>query len=514
MTQNAPSSGTGASEDHRVVEQLRREVSLGVAARQGAAWIGAARVATQLGQFLAILVTARLLLPSQFGEAAVALAVAAFAQLFTDLGLAAAIVHARRATAEVLATAFWLNITSGLALTALVLALAYPLSRLFHHPSWSDCWGSSACISPARAASSRLRCWSGRLPTGRLATYETSAYLLGSLTTPVLAALGVGTPSLVLGPLVTIVVLSAILWIRVPRRPDHRPTWAAATRIWRYSRGLVGFNVVNYWSRNIDTLLLGVRVSAHSLGYYTRAFNLTMIPVQQMNLVLGRVLFPSLTRMGEDRERMGRAWLKAVMVTGSLILPVTITLAAAAPALTYVLLGPRWHVWSPAPELLALATTPQIIASAAGGLFLGPGRGHRHDVAHRPDLNGSQRPRDRRGPALGYRGRRAAILVFSGVSLPVVLVPVCRVVGIAFAEAMRLLWPMFPAAAALGLGELTVRLAAPAGLTPWVMLPLQLAAGAVLYLPVLYRVNPAAFAVATNSLRGVVLRARRSSVPV
>ena len=307
-------------------------------------------------------------------------------------------------------------------------------------------------------------------------------------------------------------MLSATLWIRVPWRPDHRPTQAAATRIWRYARGLVGFNAVNYWSRNIDTLLLGVRVSAHQLGYYTRAFNLTMIPIQQMNLVLGRVLFPSLTRMGDDRARMGRAWLKAVMVTGSLILPVTITLAAAAPALTYVLLGPRWQGMVPVLELLALATTPQIIASASGGLFRAAGA---TDTMLRISLISTVLSvlAIIAGLPWGTEGVAAAILVISSISLPVIMVPLCRVVGIAFAEAMYSLWPMFPAAVALGLGELTVRLTAPASLSPWAMLPLQLVAGGVLYLPVLYRVNRAAFVVATNSLRGVVLRVRRSSVP-
>ena len=466
----------------------------------------------QVGQFLALLVTARLLLPSQFGVAAVALAVAAFAQLFTDLGLAAAVVHARRATPEILATAFWLNMASGLALTLLVLALAYPLSRLFHHRSLVGLLAIVSLYFTCSCGIVQIALLERTFNYRRLAIYETGAYLLGSLATPVLATLGVGTPSLVLGPLVTIVVLSATLWIRVPWRPDHRPTQAAAMRIWRYARGLVGFNAVNYWSRNIDTLLLGVRVSAHQLGYYTRAFNLTMIPIQQMNLVLGRVLFPSLTRMGDDRARMGRAWLKAVMVTGSLILPVTITLAAAAPALTYVLLGPRWQGMVPVLELLALATTPQIIASASGGLFRAAGA---TDTMLRISLISTVLNvlAIIAGLPWGTEGVAAAILVISSISLPVVMVPLCRVVGIAFAEAMYSLWPMFPAAVALGLGELTVRLTAPAGLSPWAMLPLQLVAGGVLYLPVLYRVNRAAFVVATNSLRGVVLRVRRSSVP-
>ena len=141
----------------------------------------------QVGQFLALLVTARLLLPSQFGVAAVALAVAAFAQLFTDLGLAAAVVHARRATPEILATAFWLNMASGLALTLLVLALAYPLSRLFHHRSLVGLLAIVSLYFTCSCGIVQIALLERTFNYRRLAIYETGAYLLGSLATPVLA---------------------------------------------------------------------------------------------------------------------------------------------------------------------------------------------------------------------------------------------------------------------------------------------------------------------------------------
>ena len=497
------------NDDHSVVGQLRREVSLGAAARQGAAWIGAARVIVQLTQFVTSLVLARLLLPGQFGQAAIAMAVAGFGQLFTDLGLSAAVVHARKATPQLLATAFWLNLISGFALTALVIIVAYPVAKLFHQPALAGLMVIASLNFTLSCGIVQTALLERTFNYRRLAIYESSAYIAGAFVGPVFAACGIGTPSLLWGQVLTSALLSATLWLLVPWRPTHRPSLSAAGQLWRYSRGLIGFNAVNYWSRNIDTVVLGARVSTHALGDYTRAFNLTMIPLQQMNVVLGRVLFPSLTRMRSDRRRMARAWLRAVTVTGSVILPVTVTLAAAAPALIYVLLGPRWEGAATNLELLALATTPQVVATAGGGLFRAAGAtatmfrvGMVSTVVSVMAIFA--------GLPWGTVGVCATILAVSSLTLPLILVPISRITGIRFAEAVRALAPMVPPAAALGAGELSVRLLAPAGATPYLVLPAQLIAGFTLYVPSLFASNREAFLLFDRIVRGAFVRLNTS----
>ena len=101
------------SEEHPVVVRLTRETSLSRGAARGSVWLTFGTGAQQAFQFGISIVMARLL-PRVKRQAAIVFSVAAFAQIFTDLGLTASVVQTSRLTEEVLASAFWLNALTGL----------------------------------------------------------------------------------------------------------------------------------------------------------------------------------------------------------------------------------------------------------------------------------------------------------------------------------------------------------------------------------------------------------------
>lgn len=470
--------------DHPAVAKLARDVTLGQGAKQGAAWLGSSRIGLQVLQFAVSIITARLLLPEEFGVAALALAVVAFAQLFTDLGLAAAIVHARKATAELLTTAFYLNVGCGLAIAAIVAGAAYPLSQLY---------GNDTLFGLLLIASLNFTAVRGAVQTAllertfnykRLAIIETFAYGGGTCFVPVAAALGVGAESLVLGPLLSTVTISASLWLTVPWRPSGRPSRRAVRHLWEYSRGLVGFNTLTYWSRNLDTLMLGGAVSASQLGQYNRAFNLMMVPVQQMSMVVSRVLFPSLARLRDEPKRLGKAWLRGLEVTATLAMPITVAFAATAPALVAVLYGPRWAPAAPILELLALSAIPQIIGASSGGVYRALGLtgllfrvGVVATSASTLAILG--------GLHWGAQGVAAALLIESWIALPIAVAPLFRAVEADLRDLIAPAVGIVAPSAALGVGAMAVRLLMPAGTAPALVLVGQLSAGGLLYFAVL-----------------------------
>ena len=231
-------------QDHPAIGALAQDFTLKQGAQHGAAWLAGARVTVQVIQFMVSIVTARLLLPAEFGEAALALAIIAFAQLFTDLGLAAAIVHTRTVTTELLTTAFWLNIGAAAALAVIVAVLAYPFSRLY---------GNASLFPLLLLASLNFAVTRGAVQTAllertfnfkRLAIIETTAQTVGIIFVPVAALLGLGAASLVLGPIIATALLSVGLWASVPWRPSGRPSRKMLRELWQFSRGLVGFNTL------------------------------------------------------------------------------------------------------------------------------------------------------------------------------------------------------------------------------------------------------------------------------
>jgi PST family polysaccharide transporter len=86
-------------------------------------------------QTLVFFVVARLLDPTAFGLAAMAVAPAA---VFTAVmqGASQVIVQDREASPAFIAAAFWFNIAAGVALGVFVLVTAGPISLLVHAPRW------------------------------------------------------------------------------------------------------------------------------------------------------------------------------------------------------------------------------------------------------------------------------------------------------------------------------------------------------------------------------------------
>ena len=98
------------------------------------------------------------------------------------------------------------------------------------------------------------------------------------------------------------------MWTIVRSGPGPTPALTAPARrsCGTTPAASLGFRILNFWARNADNLLLARFVPLAELGNYTRAYNFMTLPVGQMNTMMGRVLFPALTRLRDDRPRMGR----------------------------------------------------------------------------------------------------------------------------------------------------------------------------------------------------------------
>ena len=469
-------------EEHPALARLAREVSLKQGAAQGGVWMTVAAIGTQTFQFVISILMARLLLPRQFGEVAIVYSIGAFAQIFTDLGLTAAVVHVRRVTEEVLSTAFWLNVLTGVFLTLLIAALAYPISVIYGQPQLVPLMALVSLNFTLSFGSVHLALLERTFHFRRIAVVETGSSIIGIAATPIAAAMGLGVYSLVVGPLISTAVLSLFLVASVRWLPRRRIDRKSLRDLWRFSKGLVGFNAINYWSRNLDNVLLGATVTSASLGEYNRAYNLMMIPIGQTSGVLMRVVYPALARMQQDPARMGRAWTRAMSAaTGSFILPLTLTMAAAAPALVAVLYGPHWSGMVGVLELLCLAAVPQIICTALGGPYRATGQTGL--MAKLGLVNAiSSILAILAGLNWGVTGVAVGLLVSSWLMLPVMVAPLAKIFEMSLPNLLRAVVAGWAPAFAAVAGELLIRVLASHTTAPTELLAFQLGAGGALHI--------------------------------
>jgi O-antigen/teichoic acid export membrane protein len=370
----APPKGEPAPLEHPAVERLATSGSLGARVRRGMAWAGGLRVAVQVFRFAGNVALARLLQPSDYGLVAIVTAVNGFASLLTELGLAGAVVHASRLTDRFLSTAFWLNAATGVLLTAAVVLAAEPIASFYGQPQLVPLLRICSLGFTLSMGAIHLGLLQRALRFGRLGMIELIGALMTLVTSLALAAGGAGAASLVIGPVVGTVVTTAGYWYSVGWWPRHRPDRRSMRELWRFSGGLTGFNMVNYWSRNADNLLIGKYASAAALGYYGKAYSLMMLPLDEVSNVISRVMFPALVEVRDDPEQFRRAWLKTVRVALLLSIPFSVGVTVTAPVLVLTLFGPKWVGMTNVLALLAASIPPQIVGRTLGPVFQAKGK--------------------------------------------------------------------------------------------------------------------------------------------
>ena len=98
----------------------------------------------------------------------------------------------------------------------------------------------------------------------------------------------------------------------------------------------------SYSTRNTDNLLVGWRYGAQSLGFYKKAYDLFVLPENQLLAPLSAVVVSTLSRVNGNREQFQRYFLRAVAVLALVGMGIGADFALVGKDLIRFLLGPGW----------------------------------------------------------------------------------------------------------------------------------------------------------------------------
>ncbi|HBQ5443068.1 TPA: oligosaccharide flippase family protein, partial [Klebsiella pneumoniae] len=83
-------------------------------------------------------------------------------------------------------------------------------------------------------------------------------------------------------------------------------------RIFSFTANLLGFNFLNFFSRNLDQVIIGKNFSAVILGHYSLAYRLMLFPIQNITFVLTRSLYPILSRLQDNPKDSFKTYLHSL----------------------------------------------------------------------------------------------------------------------------------------------------------------------------------------------------------
>jgi O-antigen/teichoic acid export membrane protein len=387
-------------------------------------------------------------------------------------------------------TAFWLNVGAGILLSAVVAALSPLIAAFYDNPSLvALTLAMSLNFAVAGIGLVPRALMQRAMSFHRLAVIEIAATAVAGTAAILAAVAGIGVWSLVVLTLATSVLTTLALWLCSSWRPHLIVDRAALRELWSFSAGVLGFQTVNYWSRNFDNLLVGKVLGAAPLGIYSRAYSVILMPISQVNLVTTRVMFPALSRLQGDPARAKRAYLRAIGLIALVTFPVVIGLFVEARSFVLALYGPKWSEMVLILQILCIAGLFQSIGTTTGWIYQSQGR---TDWLFRWGLVtgvltiasfGVGILWGLVGIAVAYT-TRTLVLVYFNYSIP------GRLIGLTFSEVARQVRGVLAAALTMGLIVWLAQRQLPGGWSPAARLLVGTSVGVASYLALVRLMTP------------------------
>lgn len=328
-------------------------------------------------QFLQLAILARLLVPADFGLMAVVVALMAFLQIFADFGVSSAIIHHQEISREQLSSLYWLNIGSSIVLAVLIVLAGPWVSAYYVQPELQPLLALSAITLVMGAAGQQLRVVAEKhLRFDVLAKVEVAGALIGFLFAVGIALAGGGVYALVGGAMANTVMLSVLLWFYIS--DGWRPMMVFRMREIRhflnFGAFMIGNNLLNTFSYQVDVLLGAKMLGAQSIGTYSLVKEFSIGVSRLFNPIITRVGTPMMAKAQGDEALIKNVYLQTMRMTASVNFPIYIAMGVFAPEVVNLVFGYKWSDAIPLLQIFAAWGLFRSTANPVGSLLIAKGR--------------------------------------------------------------------------------------------------------------------------------------------
>lgn len=340
----------------------------------GILWSSTSQVSSQILSFITSIVLARLLMPEDFGVIGMITVFTGFANIFIDVGFGSALIQKKDITQQDLSTVFWFNVISGSLLTILFI-LAAPFISAFYN---IDALRSLTILLSFNFFISSL----GNVQRVLLAKkldfklpfkIRIISQLISDMVGIILALNGYGVWSIALKVILQGTLTTSVYWITSNWRPSLVFSKESVKKLMSFSLNLLGNDSLNYWVRNIDNLLIGKFLGNFSLGLYSKAYGILTLPIRNISSVISRVLFPSLSYIQDDINKVRSVYLKVVSSIAFFTFPMMIGLFIIADKFVLYIFGEQWVGMIPVFKIFCILSLPQSFGNVISNLYMSQG---------------------------------------------------------------------------------------------------------------------------------------------
>ena len=327
-----------------------------------------------------VVVLARLLTPSDFGLIGMVLTATNFAKLFRDIGLSMATIQRAEITHEQVSLMFWVNVGIGLLLTLLTAGAAPLVAWFYKEPRLIGVTiALSASFLFSASAIQHNALLRRQMKFGQISVLYVLSIALSVAVALVCAVAGMGYWSLVVRNLAQPLVYMIGVWWLSPWMPGPPRLRVGGRSLLAFGAHITGFNVVNYFTRNLDNVLIGKKCGAEMMGYYAQAYKILLFPINQIRQPFLSTGIPALSALQNHPDEYRRHYRGIVSVIALLSMPLVGLLFVCAEPIIFAFLGAPWLPAVPLFRILALVAILQPTVTAGRALpLMSMGQGRRY----------------------------------------------------------------------------------------------------------------------------------------
>jgi O-antigen/teichoic acid export membrane protein len=321
---------------------------------RGIGWKVVSQVVQQGSRVAVAIVLARLLTPHDYGIAGMVLVFSSLIIVFSDLSLGSALVQRRHLSEADRSTVFWTAAAAGLAFTLVGIAVAGPLASFYGQPEVKGLFiALSLGFFVQALATTQIALLTREMNFRNLELRQMAAALAGGAVGIAAALKGMGAWAIILQQLTVTCVSTVLLWQFTGWRPRFTYSLQSLRGLGGFSANVFGTRVLFYVNRNADNLLIGKFLGPSALGAYAVSYNVMLVPFDRIAGPIQEVLYPAFSKMQDDFERIGAAWLRVNRLVGAISIPALAGLVVVAPDFIPTVLGDKWEPAVPVIQILA-----------------------------------------------------------------------------------------------------------------------------------------------------------------
>lgn len=321
----------------------------------GAFWTLLERLGTQLVGVVVSILLARILAPSDYGVIGLLSVFLSVSQMFIDCGFGAALIRKKDCSDIEFSTVFWFNLIAAMFFYVVLFFVAPFIANYYHMPILVNVLRVIGLTLIIQALYAIQVTWLTVAVNFKLqAKVSVLSCIFSGIVGISLACCGFGVWALV-GQSLSMATFSGLLyWLLSGWRPQVVFSRFAFKELFGFSSKIVASSLLHTIYVNISPLIIGRKYTTADLGFYSRADSLAALPGGIFQGTLGRVIFPVLSSIQDDDNRLKAAYNKYLRLMTSLVAPSMLLLAACAKPLILLLVGEKWLPCVPYLQLLAM----------------------------------------------------------------------------------------------------------------------------------------------------------------